>query len=97
MPNKVDNADIKLELWGQDYKAWESPLELVPMPNELLSQGTQRSIYKTTIPLALYDPLSAPGNNSPWVYDHFRLVINSSDFEDVIYSRIPIPTLPDLM
>lgn len=92
----VDNAEIVLEAWGAGYKLWETGFKLVE-PTSLTSTSNviSRSVYRSIKTLCLPDPTSYHPPQAG-IYDNLRLIITSPEFEQIIYSKVPIPDAPML-
>jgi len=88
------SAEIKLEGWAGDYKAWESAFNL---SNIVKEPGIFPSVighcYQTENVLSSFD---SRGNVIGPYYEinSFRLFINSPELTEPVYSRIPLVRKP---
>jgi len=85
---KMNDARIVLEVWGSKYKAWETGFSLInPTIIGSASRVVSRSVYRSDKILHFHDP-SLDSLPRLGTYDHFRLIITSPEFKQIIYSKV---------
>jgi hypothetical protein len=93
----LNDAQITLQGWSEGYKAWETGFVLIDTKDlDTSASVCSRSIYRSAKKMKL-NTWYLESRFSDWLYEDFRLIVRSPEFDEPAYSRIPVIHPPILM